>query len=257
MADVQRLDKILANAGYGTRKEIRKFVHSQEVLVNNVRCKDVSFHVKNTDNVLINGILLEEKKELYLMLHKPQRVISATKDFTHQTIIDILPTELIKGFKDGEIFPIGRLDIDTEGLIIITSDGKICHKLTSPKNNIEKTYFVTLEKPVDESDQLKITCEFEKGIHLSAERGEPSHTCKPAFVQFSSPTQATLTITEGKYHQVKRMFFAVKNYVVALKRISFASLALDEQLPCGQCRILNDEEIALLKKAGECKPDTI
>ncbi|MGL4981555.1 MAG: pseudouridine synthase [Treponemataceae bacterium] len=247
MQEKQRLDKFLANAGFGTRKDVKKIIHHAQVLINNIVCKDPSKHITENDIVLVNGDVVQQKTQLYLMLNKPKKVVSATRDKIHQTVIDILPSELIKGFKDGQLFPVGRLDIDTEGLLLITSDGELCHKLTAPKNKIDKTYFVTLEKPLSQPEQDKAIQDFAQGIHITADRGDCAHDCQPARLHFSSPTQATLTITEGKYHQVKRMFFAIKNYVVELKRLSFANLHLDSTLEQGESRLLTSKEIELLK----------
>ncbi len=245
-----RLDKFLAHNGFGSRKDVKKLLHSRTVLINDVVCTDASMHLNiENDTVSVDGEVLVAKKTAYIMLNKPQGVLSATRDpHGMPTVFDILGSEILQNYKDGELLLVGRLDIDTEGLLIITDDGEAVHRLTSPKNGITKTYYVKLEKPVNETEQQECIKKFADGIHITVDRGEAAHDCKPAQLRFltADGTEAELIISEGKYHQVKRMFFAVDNKVIFLRRTAFGTLKLDDDLPTGHARHLSEEEVKSL-----------
>nr|WP_276939592.1 16S rRNA pseudouridine(516) synthase [Helcococcus sueciensis] len=168
------------------------------------------------------------------MLNKPQGVISATKDYS-KTVIDLLEEK----YQNKDIFPVGRLDKDTEGFLLLTNDGKLAHELLSPKKKVNKKYFARVEKGLKKED-IQV---FENGVYLDKE----NYLTKPAKLEILSDNEAYITIQEGKYHQVKRMFHAVDNSVIYLKRISMGELSLDENLKLGEYRELTDEEINLLK----------
>jgi len=224
-----RLDKLLANSGYGTRKEVKKIIKSKQVLVNNEICVDDSKHVDpNVDEVMVDDILVEYSEFIYIMLNKPAGYLSATEDMNDLTVLDLLPE-----YSGRVLRCVGRLDKDTEGLLILTNDGNMIHHLTSPKRHVEKEYYVELESDFDISfiDDLK------KGIRISDEE-----VCLPAMVEVKNSKVIHLTITEGKFHQVKRMMHACNNEVLYLKRLRIGSIILDEKLELSAYRKLTKEE---------------
>jgi 16S rRNA pseudouridine516 synthase len=229
---------MLANLGYGSRKEVKQLLKSGAVKVNDSVVKDAKQHV-DTDNqtITLNGEIIEYKEFIYLMMNKPQNVLSATEDSSQETVIDLL--EL--GDQVYEPFPVGRLDKDTEGLLLITNDGQLAHRLLSPKKHVPKTYFAVIEGEVTEKDVKA----FATGVTL-----DDGYETKPGqleIIKSGVMSDIELTITEGKFHQVKRMFEAVGKRVVYLKRISMGPLPLDETLELGEYRELTDEEVESLK----------
>lgn len=236
---MERLDKILANLGYGTRKELKKIVRNGIVEVNGVVAKDSGMQVDpEKDKIVINGEEIYYRKFIYLMMNKPDGVISATYDNRDETVIDLLEVE----HQVFEPFPVGRLDKDTVGLLLLTNDGELNHRLIAPKWKVDKVYFAKIDKEVTESDVKA----FQKGITL-----DDGYVCKEAKLEIQSASEdgsdVLVTIQEGKFHQVKRMFEAVGKKVVYLKRIEFGTLKLDEELEEGEYRELTEEEIAILK----------
>ena len=236
---MERLDKILANLGYGTRKELKKIVRNGIVEVNGVVAKDSGMQVDpEKDKIVINGEEIYYREFIYLMMNKSDGVISATYDNRDETVIDLLEVE----HQVFEPFPVGRLDKDTVGLLLLTNDGELNHRLIAPKWKVDKVYFAKIDKEVTESD-IKA---FEKGITL-----DDGYVCKEAKLEIQSASEegsdVLVTIQEGKFHQVKRMFEAVGKKVVYLKRIEFGTLKLDEELEEGEYRELTEEEIAILK----------
>lgn len=228
-----RLDKYLANAGAGSRSEVKNMIKKKRITVEGETVTDPKTRVSAEDDVLLDGgpVVLEE--EIYIMLNKPQGVISSTEKGPTPTVID-----LIDHPQKDQLFPVGRLDKDTTGLLLITNDGKLAHELLSPRSRIGKTYVAELEKEVAEADISQL----ESGIPLK------EFTTAPASAKRLGPREVELTITEGKFHQVKRMFHHVGNEVTALHRIRFGNLALDEHLAPGEYRRLGENEIKLIKK---------
>ena len=225
-----RLDKFLANSGIGSRKEVKELIKQGLVFVNEERIKKSDKNIDEINDVIkIGDKCIKYRKYVYIMLNKPQNVISATEDNKHKTVID-----LIKGYDTYNIFPIGRLDIDTEGLLLLTNDGKLSHNLLSPKKHIEKEYFVKLKENITDIDINKV----ENNIEL-----EDGYICKKAKIKRISENELNITITEGKFHQVKRMFKAVDNEVVFLKRIRMANIFLDKNLKLGDYRELSNDEL--------------
>lgn len=230
-----RIDKYLANMGVGTRKEVKEYISKGFILLNGEVVKKPTQQVnENEDKIEYLNQEIIYKPYIYLMLNKPQGVISATKDYS-ETVIDLLEEK----YQNKDIFPVGRLDKDTEGFLLLTNDGKLAHELLSPKKNVNKKYFAKLEKKL-KKDDIQV---FENGVYLEKE----NYLTKPAKLEIISDYEAFVTIQEGKYHQVKRMFHAVDNEVIFLKRISMGELSLDENLKPGEYRELTDEEINLLK----------
>ncbi|HZG60870.1 MAG TPA: pseudouridine synthase [Anoxybacillus sp.] len=233
-----RIDKLLANMGYGTRKEVKKLLKSGVVKVDDVIVKDPKMQVNPGEQVVtVWGEEVQYKEFIYLMMNKPPGVISATEDLVQETVIDLLEEE----DKIFEPFPVGRLDKDTEGLLLLTNDGQLAHQLLSPKKHVPKTYFAVIDGEVTEADVKA----FRQGIVL-----DDGYETKPAelvILKSGIRSDVEVTITEGKFHQVKRMFQAVGKRVVYLKRIQMGPLSLDESLALGEYRELTDEEVELLK----------
>lgn len=236
-----RLDKFLANSGIGTRKEVKELLKKRLIKVNDEIVKDGKIHVdENEDTVKYKDEIISYKKFVYIMLNKPNGVISATEDKVHKTVIDLLGDE----YRTFEIFPVGRLDIDTEGLLLLTNDGVLSHNLLSPNKHVDKKYYVELEKLLTKMDIDKL----EKGVELK------DFTTKDAKVEIiengeeSDKIRVYITISEGKFHQVKRMFKAVGNEVKYLKRVKMGTLSLDENLKLGEYRELTEDELTKLKE---------
>lgn len=229
---------MLANLGYGSRKEVKQLLKAGAVKVDDLVVKDAKQQVDtNIQTVTLNGEVIEYKEFIYLMMNKPQGVLSATEDNACETVIDLLEME----DQVYEPFPVGRLDKDTEGLLLITNDGQLAHRLLSPKKHVPKTYFAVIDGEVTEAD----VGAFASGVIL-----DDGYETKPGeliILKSGIRSDIKLTITEGKFHQVKRMFEAVGKRVVYLKRISMGPLPLDETLELGEYRELTDEEVQLLR----------
>jgi len=233
-----RLDKFLSECGLCTRSESKVLIKKGVVMVNGKKAEkgDIKIDPEN-DEIVFKGEKVQYSQFEYYMLNKPAGVVSATEDKNDKTVIDLVPKPHAK-----DIFPVGRLDKDTEGLLIITNDGELAHNLLSPKKHVDKTYFVrTQGGAVTEKDGEA----FENGVDI----GEKTLTL-PAelkIIKSGEISESELTIREGKFHQVKRMFKAVGKEVIYLKRISMGGLKLDEGLEKGECRRLREEEIEGLK----------
>ncbi|MBC1232304.1 pseudouridine synthase [Listeria booriae] len=236
-----RLDKLLANSGFGSRTEVKQLLKTGAVTVNDVRKKEAKFQVnENTDRIEVHGEPVHYEEFIYLMLNKPPGVVSATEDNWDETVIDLLePQDRAK-----KVFPVGRLDKDTEGLLLITNDGVLAHDLLSPKKHVDKTYFAKIEGIVTNED-IAI---FQEGVTISG-----NYTCKSATLVIlkaeNGASEIEITIQEGKFHQVKRMFEAVDKKVVYLKRLKMGPIMLDETLELGEYRALKDEELDQLMNA--------
>ena len=234
-----RLDKLLSNSGYGSRKEVKKMLKNGAVRVNDQLVKDAKKHVDpESDDITVYGAPVMYREFIYLMMNKPQGVLSATEDSRQETVVDLLDPELLRF----EPFPVGRLDKDTEGLLLLTNDGQLAHQLLSPKKHVPKTYEVHVDKPIDQAalDQL------EKGVDI----GE-GYVTKPAEASLLASKNGVerllLTITEGKFHQVKRMLKAVGRDVIYLKRLKMGDVDLDGELLPGEYRELSEHELAALQ----------
>lgn len=232
-----RLDKLLANMGYGSRKEVKQLLKEKAVTVDGVAVKDAAMKVDpETQDVSVYGERVVYTEFIYLMMNKPPGVISATEDRYDETVIDLLDP-LAQHFKP---FPVGRLDKDTEGLLLITNDGSLSHNLLSPKKHVPKTYYATIDGVVTDADIEA----FRKGVEL-----DDGYVTKPGelvILKSGDVSEIELTIQEGKFHQVKRMFEAVGKKVTYLKRLSMGPLVLDETLELGDYRELTEEELAAL-----------
>lgn len=232
-----RLDKLLANMGYGSRKEVKLLLKQKAVTVDGVTVKDSAMHVNpEKQNVSVFGERVEYVEFIYLMMNKPPGVISATEDRYDQTVIDLLDPS----YQHFEPFPVGRLDKDTEGLLLITNDGNLAHNLLSPKKHVPKWYYAKIDGVVTEADIEA----FAQGVTL-----EDGYHTKPGELKIlvsGKQSEIELMIQEGKFHQVKRMFEAVGKKVTYLKRLSMGTLQLDEELALGEYRELTEQELDLL-----------
>lgn len=234
---MMRLDKFLVTMEFGTRSEVKNIIKKGQITIDGIVCKNSDYKFnEETSLVCFQGKALSYKAFQYYMLNKPQGVVSATEDNHDKTVLDLL-----RDVRKKDLFPVGRLDKDTEGLLLLTNDGALAHSLLSPKKHVDKTYLVGLRSPLSEADITQL----ETGVDIGEEK-----LTLPAKVKTLDPLQIELTIHEGKFHQVKRMLQAVSNEVIYLKRISFGSLSLDSSLDLGEYRELTDEEIQLLKKAA-------
>lgn len=243
--DLMRLDKFLAHAGYGTRKEVKVLIKNGIINVNGEFIKDAGFHInENEDEVFLFNEPVDYQKNVYIMLNKPSGCVSATVDNKHKTVIDIISEE----YYHLDLFPIGRLDIDTEGLLLISNDGKLAHHLLSPKNKISKVYRAKVNGIPTAEEISKL----EKGIVIRDKNNVPFLT-KPAKVIIETSDSDTsickIEICEGKFHQVKRMFLEIGKEVLHLERLEFATLKLDSELQRGEYRELTEEEINKLTNA--------
>lgn len=232
-----RLDKFLADCGMGTRSEIKKLIKNGFISVKGTeKLKPETFVDENKSEVYAFGKKLVYKKYIYLMLNKPAGYVSATWDKKLPVVTDLLPEE----YWHFESFPIGRLDIDTEGLLILTNDGKLSHMLLSPKHHVPKTYYAKIDGKVVNDDRI----EFENGIIIDG--GYKTMPAELKILKSDFISEIELTIREGKFHQVKRMFEAVGKKVIYLKRIKMNGLCLDEKLKSGETKELSKEEFSLL-----------
>lgn len=228
-----RADKYLSDAGYGTRATIKKLIKDRKVIVNDVIIKKADFQINQNDIVYVNDEKVKYYENLYLIMNKPAGVVSATVDNIHKTVID-----LIKDYPVKNLFPVGRLDIDTVGLLILTTDGNFSHRVTNPKSIIYKTYYAKFTGEYRE-EIIKI---FQEGIALDDE------ITKPAYFEYLGDNSCNISICEGKFHQVKRMMKAVNLEVIYLKRVKYGSLMLDSSLAEGEYRMLSNDEIELIFK---------
>ena len=232
------LDKFLADAGAGTRSQVKGFLKKGLVTVNGEPARKPEQKISpETDLIVFQGTVLSYTEFYYYMLNKPSGYVSATDDNTAPTVLSLL-----KGAPGKDLFPVGRLDKDTEGLLLITNDGALAHRLLSPRHHVDKTYFVRADGAVTEDDCSRL----EAGVDIGEDR--LTLPARAALLSSGPVSEVELTIHEGKFHQVKRMFQAVGKPVLYLRRLSMGSLTLDETLPPGQYRPLREEEIAALRK---------
>ena len=230
-----RVDKMIGNTGLGTRKNIKKNAKKGALVINGEIVKDSSVKVDPlVDEVFYMGHFVEYIENIYLILNKPAGVLSATQD-PSKTVIDLLDDFYL----NYDLSIAGRLDKDTTGLVLLSTDGKFIHKITSPNSNITKTYEVKTRDPIEEN----LVEEFKKGVHIK----EDGYTARPAELIITGEKEATVKVTEGKYHLVKRLFSNLGNEVIALKRVAIGDLVLDPYLNEGDYRELTEKELELFK----------
>ena len=242
---MMRLDKYLCETGFGTRSQVKDLLKKGQVMVNGEVVKKPELKInETTDQILCQGKKASYQKNIYLMLHKPAGVVSATEDNREKTVLDLVRPE---DRKNG-LFPVGRLDKDTEGLLLLTDDGELAHRLLSPKKHVDKTYYAKIDGQVTE-EHVK---QFREGLDI----GDDKKTLPAVLtILLSGPvSEIEVTIHEGRFHQIKRMFEAVGCKVTYLKRLSMGSLVLDETLPPEEYRPLTEAELeGLTKQRGTDK----
>lgn len=232
---MERIDKIIASQGQYSRKEVKALIAKRRIAVDG---RIVSSSSEKADPMTmlltVDGKPLEFKRNLYLVLNKPKGYVSATEDREHPTVLELVPQE----YRGRDLFPAGRLDRDTTGLMIITDDGVLAHNILAPKKHVPKRYHVELDIPVMEEMRLG----FSEGVMLN------DGVCKAADLIKTGEKTAEVTLREGRYHQIKRMFGCFGAEVVELKRFGMGRLTLPEDLAEGECREMSEEELALLQK---------
>lgn len=232
-----RLDRFLCEMKIGTRSQVKTHIRHGAVTVNGSVAADPDTKINElSDRVAFRGQVLQYSRFVYYMMNKPEGTVSATTDNTAATVVSLLGSD-----RREDIFPVGRLDKDVTGLILLTNDGELAHRLLSPKRHVDKTYQVETEHPLTEEDIRRL----EQGLDIGEER-----PTMPARVEVINPCRMLLTLHEGRFHQVKRMLRAVGNQVVGLKRVSFGGVALDEDLAQGQYRRLRQEEVECLRRGA-------
>ena len=232
---MERLDKLLASTGRWSRSEAKRLVREGRVLVDGrIAASAEEKYDAESVSLSVDGEAARLSKYVYVMLHKPAGVLSATEDGCGKTVLDLLPHE----YQKRGLFPVGRLDKDTEGLLLLTDDGALAHDLLSPKKHVDKLYLARVDGTLDERDRA----DFEAGMTL----GDGLH-CLPAGLEIVSPNEALVTLREGKFHQIKRMFAARGKPVLYLKRIAMGPLTLDGRLAPGEWRELTEAERKMLK----------
>ncbi len=230
-----RIDKYISGCGYASRKEVKKLVKQGKVTVDGKICEKAEEQVQEDSVVTVDGEILNYREFVYLMLNKPQGYVSAVFDKKYPVVTELVGEE----YAHFEVFPVGRLDINTEGLLILTNDGQFTHEMTSPKKNVYKRYFAVLDKPMEDSDVE----EFANGMEFK------EFTAKSAKLEITdNPCEVYIEIAEGKFHQVKRMCERVGKTVTYLKRVAIGGLKLDESLDLGEIRELTQIEIDTLYK---------
>lgn len=243
-----RLDKFLCQLNMGSRTEVKNLIRRGQVTVNGIPVMEPEQKIDElTDCIACRGQLLRYQTHVYYMMNKPRGVVSATRDRSDKTVLDLLRPVLPEQDRKREIVPVGRLDKDTEGLLLLTDDGTLTHELLAPGKHVNKTYLVETAEILSEMDIHAL----ETGVDI----GEKRKTL-PADVEVLEPKRIRLTIHEGKFHQVKRMLHAVHNEVLALKRVGFGPLCLDETLSPGDSRALTEEEILALQSRPSSRPAT-
>lgn len=237
MKEQVRLDKYLAEMSVGTRSQVKQYIRKGQVQVNGevIKKPECKVHITK-DEILVDGKRISFVRYEYWMLHKPGGVVSATRDAQDRTVLDLLEEKQRK-----DLFPVGRLDKDTEGLLLLTNDGELAHQLLSPKKHVSKTYFAKIQGLVTKEDQEK----FEQGVDIGDEK--PTLPAKLTILKADEISEIEITIHEGRFHQIKRMFEAVDKKVIYLKRLSMGNLVLDPALKLGESRLLTEEERKYLK----------
>lgn len=236
-AAMERLDKIIANRGAASRREVKDLVRQGRVLVNGVPASAPDMKVAaETAVITVDGVTLSAERYLYLLLHKPAGVLTATEDKRQPTVLNLIP----ETYRRRDLAPVGRLDKDTEGLLLLTDDGELTHRLLSPKYHVDKVYYARVDGVPDAADAAAFAAGLLLGDGLQ---------CLPAKLELLGGDACLVTLREGKFHQVKRMLASRGKPVLYLKRLAMGPLTLEDTLPAGQCRPLTEEEISALRCA--------
>lgn len=230
---LERLDKIISSRTGLSRKEAKSAISSGKVFVNGAAVRSSEYKAAETDEIIFDGKRINGKAHTYLVLNKPKGYVSATEDPAQKTVLELVPPDLMRS----GLFPAGRLDKDTTGLMIITDDGDFAHRILSPKKHVSKKYAVTIDLPV--TNEMAVA--FEKGVMLS------DGVCKTAKLEKTGEYTSFVTLSEGRYHQIKRMFGCFGAKVTELKRLSMGKFLLPDDLDEGECRELSEKETALIE----------
>lgn len=242
-----RLDAFLSHNGFGSRKNVHALLHEGRVRVNGKPAIFKNAHVdEKRDEVFVDGAEVENVSNVFLMMNKASGFVCDKKSRDNESVFECLPEKYQTPFFEKNLHAVGRLDKDTEGLLLFTTNGKLSHALTSPKSNVEKKYLVRLQKAVSRDEKTRYKQSVENGIEILREGKEAAFVSKPAKIFFVNDNECEIILREGKFHEVKRMFLALGNEVVFLKRLSIACLSLDENLASGEVRELTNEEVAKL-----------
>ncbi len=234
---MERLDKVIANRGAASRREVKTLVRQGRVLVDGIPAAAADMKVDAAAAVItVDGVALESERHVYLLLHKPAGVLTATEDKRQPTVLELIPPEM----RRRELAPVGRLDKDTEGLLLLTDDGELTHRLLSPKYHVDKVYYARVEGVPDAADAAA----FAEGLLLG-----DGLQCLPARLEPLGGGECLVTLREGKFHQVKRMLASRGKPVLYLKRLAMGPLRLEPELAEGQCRFLTPEELSALREA--------
>lgn len=234
---MERLDKVIANRGVASRREVKALVRQGRVLVDGVPAAAADMKVDAEAAVItVDGVTLGSERHIYLLLHKPAGVLTATEDKRQPTVLDLIPQE----WRRRDLAPVGRLDKDTEGLLLLTDDGELTHRLLSPRYHVDKVYYARVDGIPDSSDAAA----FAEGLLLG-----DGLQCLPARLEPLGSGECLVTLREGKFHQVKRMLASRGKPVQYLKRLSMGPLRLEPELAAGQCRLLTAEELFALRSA--------
>ena len=224
-----RLDKLISEKCHVKRKDVRLLLAQKRVKIDGMLATDIAQPINQFSVISLDNKIIQQNNPLYIMLHKPIGVVSATKDDKHKTVIDLLDSILTTEERDS-LHIVGRLDLNTSGLVLLTNDSRWSEQLTSPTNKVAKKYLVTLNKPINQD----YIATFAQGMYFAYE----DITTKPALLKILSPYQAEVVLTEGRYHQIKRMFGRFQNKVIALHRVSIGEYTLDDALAVGEsCRL--------------------
>lgn len=235
-----RIDRYISKQCSINRRDIKLMLAQGRIVINGHVVREITTIVEEFDHVVLDGKILQDKTAVYIMMNKPIGVVSATKDELHKTVIDLLPdTVMNSGFKAEDLHIVGRLDLNTSGLLLLTNDSRWSRRLMSPKEKVEKVYQVTVQNELTE----EYIDAFAEGMYFCFE----NITTQPAQLTILSPHLAEVVLTEGKYHQIKRMFGRFRNPVVALHRSQVGGLSLDNNLSAGQCRLLTSDEVSGIK----------
>lgn len=231
---MERIDKIISSQTIYSRKDVKDLVRNKEITINDQLVLKSDYKINpEIDVIKINGNILEIKKYVYLMLNKPKGFVSATEDKSDRTVLDLIPEKYLHR----NLFPAGRLDKDTTGLMLITDDGEFAHNILSPKKHISKTYLVQIDIPMTD----EMISGFQNGVELNDGK------CKPASLEIIDTDKGIVTLFEGRYHQIKRMFGCYKATVTELKRIKMGNFMLPKDLKEGECREFTKEELKQIK----------
>lgn len=245
----EKLSRVLINYKFCSERSVSTFFKNNQIFVNHIKITDSGFMVDSgTDEITINEKSLEKSQNHYYLMNKPKGFVCSTTSDSHKTVYSLFSPELLQPENLGKLHSVGRLDCDTTGLLLFTTNGNFSHILSNPKSDIKKKYYVKLEKEITEKDFCIYTQKCKKGIFIKEEKKSPSFISKPSELEWISKNECFITVTEGKFHEVKRIFNALGNSVIELERKSMGCFILEDSLKPGEYRHLTNKEIAQCKE---------